>query len=284
MKTRKLIVAALAALICTVSSAKPKSDQPAKINVISYNIRNSASNDGTNSWQYRFPATLLMVEDQKPDVMGVQEALPAQMLILNGELRGYKSIGVPRDDGKKEGECMAIFYNKKTVKLMKWGTYWLSETPDVPSKGWDAACFRTATWALFKDKRSGRKFYMVNTHLDHIGVEARRNGLQLLLERIAKMDPSEEIPLILNGDFNVEQSDPSIQVLSPKMNNARIFARTTDTGITYNAWGRKDSQSTIDYIFYRGFRECPTFEVVRKSYYELTYISDHFPVRAELVF
>lgn len=284
MKTSKVIALALAAILALPAFAKPKSDEPAKINVMSYNIRNSSANDGTNSWHYRFPATLLMVEDQKPDVMGVQEALPAQMLILKEELKSYKSIGVGRDDGKKEGECMAIFYNKKKMKLMKWGTYWLSETPDVPSKGWDAACYRTATWALFKDKRSGKKFYMVNTHLDHVGVEARKNGLKLLLERIAKMDPTEEVPLVLSGDFNVEQSNPAIKVLSPAMNNARVFAKKTDTGITYNAWGKKENQQTIDYIFYRGFRECPVFEVVRKPYYDLTYISDHFPVRAELIF
>lgn len=284
MKTRRFLVAAFVALISLQVSAKQKTDSPARINVISYNVRTSSANDGTNAWYYRFPATLMMVEDQKPDVMGVQEAMPSQMLILNEELKGYRSVGVPRDDGKTEGECMAIFYNKKAVQLLKWGTYWLSETPDVPSKGWDAACFRTATWALFKDKRSGRKFFMVNTHLDHVGIEARKNGLRLIVDRISAMDPTGETPLVLCGDFNVEQSNPAIQVLAPVMNNARIFAKATDTGITYNAWGRKDQQQTIDYIFYRGFRECPVFEVIRKSYYNLTYISDHFPVRAELVF
>jgi len=284
MRNYRLLFVVLAAVVAMPAFSKAKGEGPAKINVISYNIRNSAANDGTNSWHYRFPATLMMVKDQNPDVMGVQEALPAQMLLLNEELKGYKSIGVPRDDGKKKGECMAIFYSKKTVSLLKWGTYWLSETPDVPSKGWDAACFRTATWALFKDKRSGKKFFMVNTHLDHIGVEARKMGLRLLIDRISAMDPIGEIPLILSGDFNVEQSDPAIQVLSPVMSNARIFAKTTDTGITFNAWGRKESQQTIDYIFYRGFRECPVFEVIRKSYYDLTYISDHYPIRAELIF
>ena len=110
-----------------------------------------------------------MLTDQKPDVFGLQEALEDQVEFIEMNCRDYKWVGVGRDNGKKEGEFMAIFYNKNTVSLLKWGTFWLSETPSKPSMGWDAACFRTATWALMKDKDTGRKFYFVDTHLDHVG-------------------------------------------------------------------------------------------------------------------
>ena len=161
-----------AVLLLPGISLSAKKGKAADLKVISYNIRLGSADDGTNSWKYRYPASAMMIMDQKPDIFGLQEALPAQFDYLKEFCTGYKGVGVGRDDGKRAGEIMAIFYNKKTVKLLKWGTYWLSDTPDVPSKGWDAACFRTATWALLKDKASGKKFFYVNTHLDH-GADCR---------------------------------------------------------------------------------------------------------------
>ena len=167
-------------LLSAVSFAKgPKT--PPQLTVISYNIRMGEANDGTNSWTYRYPASAMMIVDQKPDIFGLQEAYDYQVTYLSEYCPGYKSVGVGRENGKHEGEHMSIFYNTKTVKLLKWGTFWLSETPDTPSMGWDAACKRTATWALLQDKASNKKFYFVNTHLDHVGVEARKNGLPWII-------------------------------------------------------------------------------------------------------
>ena len=182
----KRILLLLAALLPLAAAAQKA---PAEISVISYNIRMMPAEDGTNSWQYRYPCSAMMIEDQKPDIFGLQEAYPEQVRYMEEYTKGYKSVGVGREDGKHEGEHMSIFYNKKTVKLIKWGTYWLSETPDKPSMGWDAACKRTATWALMQHKASGKKFYYVNTHLDHVGKEARQKGLELIVERIASMNP-----------------------------------------------------------------------------------------------
>ncbi len=128
---------------------------PDELSVISYNIRNGEAKDGTNSWQYRYPASAMMIMDQMPDIFGVQEAYDYQVKYLDEFCDGYKCVGVGREDGKSKGEHMSIFYNTKTVKLLKWGTYWLSETPDKPSKGWDAACKRTAPWALLTVKKTG---------------------------------------------------------------------------------------------------------------------------------
>ena len=178
---------------------------------------------------------------------------------------------------------MAIFYNKKTVKLLKWGTYWLSDTPDVPSKGWDAACFRTATWALLKDKASGKKFFYVNTHLDHVGWEARRKGLALIVERIAAMNPK-GLPMVLTGDFNMRIDRPEFDDLKQIMENAREVAARTDHHNTYNGWGKASKEEIIDYIWFKGFSACTEYETITKPYMERTFISDHYPIRATLIF
>lgn len=251
------------------------------LKVISYNIRNSAANDGTNSWAYRYPATGEMFRDQRPDILGVQEALHGQVFFFEENFKDYKRFGGGRDDGKKKGEYTAIFWNRKTVSFVDGGMFWLSETPEKASKGWDAECTRTATWALFKDKETGRKFYCVNTHLDHVGKEARRNGLRLIMDRIAQMN-KEGLPLILMGDFNMKPGDPALADVEAEMNNARKTAQKTDNAGTFNNWGK--TSEILDYIYYTGFSSCPEYQTVTKKYADRKFVSDHFPVMALLTF
>ena len=250
------------------------------LKVMSYNIRLGSAQDGTNSWALRYTATGKMLEDQKPDVFGVQEALEYQVRYIE-EMCGYESVGVGRENGKKEGEHMSIFWNKKAVSMLKWGTFWLSETPEKPSKGWDAECFRTATWALMKDKKTGKKFYFVNTHLDHKGTEAQKNGLKLLVDRIAEINP-DGLPMVLTGDFNIEPKNPALKDLDARMQNARNIAEKTDDHATYNGWGK--SSTMIDYIYVSGFSSCPEYQTVTKRYEDRKFISDHYPVFARLIF
>ena len=259
------------------------SAQTSELKVMSYNIRLSSAKDGTNSWMYRCPATLEMLEDQQPDVFGVQEALGDQIRFLEEFTKDYDCVGVGRDDGRKKGEYMSIFWNKKTVKMLKWGTFWLSETPEKPSKGWDAACFRTATWALMRDKRTGKKFYFVNTHLDHVGVEARRNGLDLIVDRIAEIN-KEGLPMILAGDFNMKPSAPELKELDARMKSARKVALKTDSHNTYNGWGKAKADDVIDYIYISCFSSCPEYRTETKKYSDRTYVSDHYPIIARLIF
>lgn len=277
MKKIFLLAMAAAMLLPLTLSAK----EPGRLVVISYNIRLGTANDGTNSWEYRYPASAMMIDDQKPDIFGLQEAYDFQVNYLTNACDGYKSVGVGREDGKHEGEHMSIFYKKKNIKLLKWGTYWLSDTPDVPSMGWDAACKRTATWALMKDKRSGKKFYYVNTHLDHVGTEAREKGLNLIMDNIKKMNP-EGLPLVLTGDFNMTIDNPNMDEIKVRMKNAREVAAKTDSHATFNGWGK--SGSIIDYIWFSGFSSCPEYETVTKPYMDRAFISDHYPVKAVLVF
>lgn len=254
------------------------------LTVISYNLRNNSRNedDPANNWDNRKPASKAMIDTEKPDIFGVQEAYPSQENYLLEVCPKYKAVGVCRDNGVDEGERMSIFWNTETVELLDWGTYWLSETPDVPSFGWDAACRRTATWAFMKHIPSGRKFFYVNTHLDHIGVEARRNGVALVEAKIAEMN-SENVPMILTGDFNIPDDDPTILEIDSRMMNSRNVAKVTDRKLTYNGWGNEEEACRIDYVYSKGFSGCDLFKTLDGNYVEgIKYISDHYPVKAVL--
>ena len=250
------------------------------LTVISFNIRNGKAKDGDNDWNHRCPATKAMLETLRPDIFGVQEAYDYQVTYITENCPDYASFGVGRDDGVSQGEHMSIFYNKQVMEMIQGGTYWLSETPDVPSYGWDAVCRRTATWALLRDLRNGREFFFVNTHLDHKGWEARRRGLALIVEKIAAMNPDNK-PMILTGDFNVTPDNDCLAELNTMMSSAREKATVSDTRVSYQGFGKSEG-SIIDYIYYSGFSTCPLFRVVTETYADIPYISDHYPVEAIL--
>ena len=277
----KKIMMTMAAMILSLPFVTAEEKEGTEgLKVMSYNIRLGSADDKTNSWALRYTATEEMLKDQAPDVFGVQEALVYQVAFIE-DICGYESVGVGRENGKKEGEHMSIFWNKKTVKMLKWGTFWLSETPEKPSKGWDAECFRTATWALMKDKKTGKKFYFVNTHLDHKGTEAQKNGLKLIVDRIAEINP-DGLPMVLTGDFNIEPKNPALKDLDARMQSARKIAVKTDDHATYNGWGK--SSTMIDYIYVSGFSSCPEYQTVTKRYEDRKFISDHYPIFARLIF
>ena len=280
---KRILLFALAALVAfpQISDAKKKDSDGLK--VMSYNIRYGSAEDGTNSWQYRWPATISMLNEVQPDVFGVQEALDFQLTLVSEMARNYKNVGVGREDGKHDGEHMAIFWNKKTVKMLKWGTFWLSETPEKPSMGWDAACFRTATWALMKDKKTGKKFYFVNTHLDHVGKEARKLGLKLIVDRIDDINP-EKYPMVLTGDFNVRPDNPCLVDLDKIMTSTRKIAKKTDSRGTFNGWRKDREGGVIDYIYVSGFGEVVEYETITKKYADRSFISDHYPIMSVLKF
>ena len=283
MTMKRIILFALAALVAFPQFAAAQKNESEGLKVMSYNIRYGSAEDGTNSWKYRWPATVEMLNEVKPDVFGVQEALDFQVEFVSEMVRDYKGYGVGREDGKHDGEHMAIFWNKKTVKMMKSGTFWLSETPEKPSMGWDAACYRTATWALMKDKKTGKKFYFVNTHLDHEGEEAQKNGLKLIVDRIASINP-EGYPMVLTGDFNIIPENPGLVDLDKIMTSTRKIAKKTDSKGTFNGW-RKDRQGpVIDYIYVSGFSEVSEYETITKEFAKKPFISDHYPIMSVLKF
>ncbi len=295
MKIISLKLLLLVSVLMSFAQCKPAQEE---LNVVSFNIRMGVAKDGENSWEYRKAASAEMVKTLAPDIMGVQEAFDFQTEYIKEQCPDYDGVGVGRDDGKTSGEIMMIFYNTKKVELEKWGTFWLSGTPDVPSFGWDAACRRTATWALLKMRKSGKEFYYVNTHLDHIGRVAEKNGLKLIVDRIDSINP-QGFPMILTGDFNVLPQDAVLNDLNKIMSSARATADTTDSTPSFNAFGKPLKQAaigdqfvdlattdglTIDYIYYSGFSKCPKFRTVTESFADVPYISDHYPVTATLEF
>ena len=271
---KRIIFATFAALFC-LSSCTTSSE----LKVMSYNIRMDNSGDGENAWPNRKEATIEMIKDLQPDVFGVQEAFNHQVAYVTEKLPVYQNVGVGREDGVLEGEMMSIFWNTEIIDMIEWGTYWLSETPEVPSMGWDAACYRTATWALMKDKRNGKHFYFVNTHLDHVGVEARKNGLQLVVDRIGAMNP-EGYPMVLTGDFNMTPDDAALVDLDKQMTSTRTIAEKTDDLSTFNGWGDPEipEHYLIDYIYEKDFKSVPEYATITKQYAGKPYVSDHYPI------
>ena len=274
MKRTLLSVLAVVSLLACSPSQTP-------LKVMTFNVRAGVANDQENSWQYRRKAAADMILDQRPVVFGVQEAVDFQLDYFLEQCPMYQCVGVGREDGVKGGEHMSVFYDTTRIALLDWGTYWLSETPDVPSKGWDAACKRTATWTLLKDLSCNKEFFFVNTHLDHIGQEARRIGLALIVERIGKMNP-DGFPMILTGDFNVFPDDPCLTDLRAMMADAWETAPEIDEGPTWHDWGKGTDTRHIDYIFYSGFSKCTSLVRLTKSYDNMPFVSDHYPVIAVL--
>ena len=270
-----------------------------ELSVISFNIRVSGNvlseMFDENSWSRRKYATPAMIKDQCPDIFGVQEALSDQLTYVGGELPNYSYVGKGREDGKEiseitnsedSGEIMAIFYNTSEIELLDWGTYWLSETPGEPSISWEADFKRTMTWAKMQMKYSGKKFFYVNTHLDNHSGTAREEGLKLIVKKIAEMN-IDNLPVVLTGDFNVTPDNSVLGDVLGKaeMLDARTTAAKTDDLPTFNGFGDEDeSPRVIDYIYYRGFSSCPEYKTIDEKYENITYISDHYPIVARLMF
>ena len=265
------------AVSCSTEQAKEL------IKVISYNIRCGVNpgQDGENNWEYRKQASINMINDEKPTIFGLQEALPPHLEYLKEQLPQYASYGIARDDGKTEGEYMTIYYLKDEVELLDCGTFWLSETPETPSMGWDAACKRTCTWAKMRMKRSGKEFAYLNTHLDHVGKVAQREGLALMMKRAAEIVP-DGMPVFVTADFNCVTSDPIFEPIKAVMKDARETAPQTDRRATFNGW-KPNATAVIDHIFYRG-AEPKSFRVLCDKNYGAPYISDHYPVVLEAEF
>lgn len=255
------------------------------LNVMTFNIRLSLDSDKENSWENRKNDALQLLGYYHPDVFGVQEAVPQQMTYLKTGLKNYDFVGVGRDDGANKGEYSAIFYNTEKLQVLQSGTFWLSETPDRPSKGWDAAYNRVCTYALFKTKKGGRKFWTFNVHFDHVGIIARENSSKLILEKINTLNPR-NFPVVLTGDFNLTDKTEPIKIISKTMSDSFYNCRKPHYGPTGTFTGfdvNTVPKDRIDYIFTKGL-SCQSIRTINDRRENLLYPSDHFPVLAELKF
>jgi endonuclease/exonuclease/phosphatase family metal-dependent hydrolase len=256
------------------------------LHVMTFNIRLNTPADSLNAWPYRKDKVASQILFHQSHIVGVQEALHDQMMDLKSLLPTYKYAGVGRDDGKQKGEYSAIFYDTTRLQLLKTETFWLSEQPDVPgSKSWDAAITRIATWAHFKDRKTKKKFYVFNTHFDHIGKEARKQSAMLLLQKIKNIAGNS--PVILTGDFNSQPQTDPIRMITDStasffMIDTKNVSRQPHYGPsgTFNAFGPKEiDDEPIDYIFIRT-RVSVMQHATLSQTWQGRFSSDHFPVFA----
>ena len=266
-------------ILLLIMLALPLAMAAQEMEIVSFNIRyNSWNNiDGPNGWPYRKAAVVKMINKERPAAIGLQEALIDQLLYLDSNLPAYKRVGVGRDDGKEGGEFMAIYYDTTRLILDGYQTLWLSETPDVPSKGWDAACYRTATVANFFDRQSRRNFYYINTHLDHMGKTARAEGVKLIASLFTPSMSAMIVPAIVGGDMNTTILDRALLPFdNVRLKPARELTPNTSHKDTYTGFG-KDKPSMIDHFFVRGDIEVERFRTLDGDY-GVPYISDHYPI------
>lgn len=273
MKIRIVILLSLAVMLLCGGCGNSQKD--VEIKYISYNIRNSRANDGDNAWDIRKSATKEMIEREQPDIFGLQEAYIEQLQYIDNNFPNYSRVGVGRDDGKEEGEFMAVYYRNDKFKLLGSGDFWLSETPDECSMGWDAACRRIVTWAKLKDIESKKVFYAFNTHLDHVGEVAREQSILLIVDRINKIVKKDKAPVFLSGDFNSNVNSAIFDPLKNIMKDSRAILPESEWIPTYNNYGN-GNDAMIDYIFYKN-AEVLDFKTLNGDYGK-PYISDHYPV------
>ncbi len=280
---RRLILAA-AALFALPAAAKERADHYA---AMTYNIRLDLASDGENAWPHRRTALTALVAYQAPDFVGMQEVLQHQKQAVEADLPAYQFVGVARDDGKEKGEYSPLGFRRDRFALVGSGTFWLSPTPDMPSKGWDAALPRIATWARLKDRTAKRSLLVVNTHFDHIGEIARQESARQIRGWIDGQRKAGETAVLM-GDFNSPAtSNPYAAIIEPglgALRDSRIISRTPHYGPlgTFTAFKIAQMEpSPIDHIFV-------TDDVTVLRHATLTdqnggkLPSDHYPVVADL--
>ena len=257
------------------------------IDAMSFNIRYDNPEDGKQNWQHRKENVVRMIHFYDLDIIGMQEVLVTQLNYLKENLKQYKTVGVGREDGKEKGEFAPIFYRKTRFKMVRSGTFWLSQTPEEVSKGWDASLERIASWAIFKDKLTKKKFLFMNTHFDHIGEIARLESAKLLRKK--SMELGEDLPLILTGDFNLVPESKGIKTLiEPNGKHTLVNSSTVATikyGPDWTTCGFDhrpfETRKVIDYIFVKRVKRVIRYAVFSEQLNDI-FLSDHCPVFAQV--
>ena len=248
--------------------------------IATYNLRYANPNDSGNMWEDRLPVVAALIGFHDFDIFGTQEALPEQINDLQKLLPEYSWYGLGRDDGKEKGEHSAIFFKKEKFSILDKGDFWLSQTPDKPSLGWDATCcFRICTWIKFKDTKTSKEFYFFNVHYDHQGVKAREESSKLMLQKVKNIAGNS--PVILTGDFNGSQSSSWYLAIA----NSDIFTDVYKAvphpyafNSSFNNFNTKStSKDIIDHIFVSKHFKAKKYGILSDSYYG-KYPSDHFAV------
>jgi endonuclease/exonuclease/phosphatase family metal-dependent hydrolase len=291
------------------------------LDVMTFNIRYGTANDGDNHWDKRKDLVVGVLRDHAPDVVGLQEALRFQIDYIRKALPQYGEVGVGRDDGAQTGEYSAILYRTNRLEAQATGTFWLSDTPEVPgSRSWGNDIPRVCTWARLVDKRSaiqtsdtagvsgtgkrsdaeeqaGKAFYLYNTHLDHRSQPSRERSVDLIARHITTREHPDAV--VLTGDFNADEANEAIRYLKgrwpqvpakrgtcaavqPLVDTFRVLHPDAAEVGTFNGFKGNRSGGKIDYVF-----APPTATVLEAEIlYDNSasqYPSDHYPVRAKIL-
>lgn len=262
------------------------------ITVATYNIRNDNSGDvkNGNGWTKRMPYVCDLIKYHRFDLFGTQEGLYNQLEDMKNNLVGFDYIGVGRDDGKQAGEYSAIFYNTDKFELIDSGNFWLSTDWTKPNMGWDAACIRVCTWGKFKEIESKKEFVVFNLHMDHIGVEARRESAKLILSKVKEI--AGKLPVLVMGDFNVDQNNESYTLFDTSgiMRDAYELSpvKYINNG-TFNDFNINEcTNERIDHIFVGNSFKVNRYGMLTDLYWDEEKTprlpSDHYPIVLNLVF
>ncbi len=253
------------------------------INIMSYNIRLNVASDGVNAWPNRKDNVKALVKFYDTDILCVQEALPEQFdaILENTE---FDVVGAGRDDGKRKGEFAAIYFNKNRFTKKDGGIFWLSTTPNVPSKGWDAALNRVCSWVRLYDKNNKKEFLVFNTHYDHVGVQARIESAKLIKQKIQEIAP--KLPVVFTGDLNVTPETEAIATIKSFLMDSKEVSLEKPYGPngTFNAFNFNSAlKDRIDYVFVNEGFKVQKYGVLSDSK-DQRYYSDHLPVFVKLLF
>lgn len=288
-----LLVAALCSASCHKKmdydysrwyKSESDNDGRRQISVMSFNVRygTAADDTGDRDWSVRKAGVSAMLRSMRPLVMGCQECEPQQRKDIIASNPEYAAIGIDLHGPTEEVEQVCIFYLKDSLDVVQSGTFYLSSTPDVPSRLPQSNHYRASTWARFRLKNGGQEFYHFNTHLD-TQTAAHPAEMDAILSKIRQYN-TDALPIFLTGDLNTDETSTAFDDLKRYgFKSARLDAVIGDSYRTFNAYGDYTG-SVLDHCFYKDFYSVPKFSTIRDKWAGITYISDHYPISITLKF
>ena len=242
MKNLMMIASLCAALLGTIgcATATPAS----ALRVGTYNIRLQPGDKGTpNDWELRKDDLVAQIRKMDLDAFGLQEVCPGQAAYLREKLPEFAFVGEHRGADRKSDEASPVFFRKDRFEALKSGTFWLSETPEVPGKkGWGAACPRVCSWMWLKDKRTGKTFCFANTHTDHVSALARKEGMLLIINRMKEFGAG--APIVFTGDHNCRENEEPAEAVSKILKNSLYLTQTPPEGSwrSFSGWKFREKE------------------------------------------
>jgi len=278
-------------------------EETVSVRAITFNVRYAKKDPipGEQPWRVRCPKLCTQLNfitaGHSSAFLCLQEVLHSQLQDIQSCLGDtWAHIGLGRDDGKAAGEFSPIFYPTLTWRCERSKTCWLSETPDRPSKGWDAVLNRVVTIGEFRNRRTGTRVVVMSTHFDHRGVIARKESAKLLLRLASQWALGEHgedtVPVLLGGDFNSTPTESAYKEMTEPgsgMVDARDLVpkeRRYGNENTYSSFGEPGEHAgRIDFLFVRdpgGLVKVMTYGVLANRFDDEIYLSDHRPVVADV--